>query len=176
MFLLESDDLWLVSSVSSILNQKDIFHTLEKKEKYFFTLKLIQKNKFIELKSLSDTLKIETPTTISRLVKNISEYFINFNLDIKGAKYYPLKRSLVYKNKEAYLGEIHFIIFSQLMLNRDEGIDRIRLYKDIWPMDKDLQLNKLDTHLTNLKNYLKEKLNLSLLFFSRSGLIYIGVD
>ena len=176
MFLLESDDLWLVSSVSSILNQKDIFHTLEKKEKYFFTLKLIQKNKFIELKSLSDTLKIETPTTISRLVKNISEYFINFNLDIKGAKYYPLKRSLVYKNKEAYLGEIHFIIFSQLVLNRDEGIDRIRLYKDIWPMDKDLQLNKLDTHLTNLKNYLKEKLNLSFLFFSRSGLIYMRVD
>ena len=176
MFLLESDDLWLVSSVSSILNQKNIFHTLEKKEKYFFTLKLIQKNKFIELKSLSDTLKIETPTSISRLVKNISEYFINFNLDIKGAKYYPLKRSLVYKNKEAYLGEIHFIIFSQLVLNRDEGIDRFRLYKHIWPMDKDLQLNKLDTHLTNLKNYLKEKLNLSFLFFSRSGLIYMRVD
>ena len=176
MFLLESDDLLLVSSVSSILNQKDIFHTLEKEEKYFFTLKLIQKNKHIELKSLSNTFKIETPTTISCLVKNISDYFVHFTLDIKGAKYYPLKRSLVYKNKEAYLGEIHFIIFSQLMLNRDEGINRIQLYKYIWPMDKDLQLNKLDTHLTNLKNYLKEKLNLSLLFFSRSGLIYISVD
>jgi len=39
-----------------------------------------------------------------------------------------------------------------------------------------LQLNKLDTHLTNLKNHLKEKINLNLLFFSRAGLIYIGAD
>ena len=62
------------------------------------------------------------------------------------------------------------------MLNSDQGLDKIKLYKDIWPLDKDLQLNKLDTHLTNLKNHLKEKLNLNLLFFSRSGLIYISVD
>ena len=83
---------------------------------------------------------------------------------------------MVYKNKEAYLGDIHFSIFSQLMLNRNEGLDKIKLYKDIWPWDKDLQLNKLDTHLTNLKNHLKEKINIDFLFFSRSGLIYIGVD
>ena len=176
MFLLESDDLLLASSISSILKQKGIFHTLEKDEKYFFTLKLIQKNKYIELKSDTNSLKIETPTTISLIVKNISQSFNNFNLDIKGAKFYPLKRSLVYKNKEAFLGDIHFIIFSQLMLNSDQCLDKIKLYKDIWPLDKDLQLNKLDTHLTNLKNHLKEKLNLNLLFFSRSGLIYISVD
>ncbi|MDA8710810.1 hypothetical protein N9M54_00715 [Alphaproteobacteria bacterium] len=176
MFLLESDDLLSASSISSILKQKGIFHTLEKDEKYFFTLKLIQKNKYIELKSDTNSLKIETPTTISLIIKNISQSFNNFNLDIKGAKFYPLKRSLVYKNKEAFLGDIHFIIFSQLMLNSDQGLDKIKLYKDIWPLDKDLQLNKLDTHLTNLKNHLKEKLNLNLLFFSRSGLIYISVD
>jgi len=176
MFLLESDDLLLASSISSILKQKGIFHTLEKDGKYFFILKLIQKNKYIELKSDTNSLKIETPTTISLIVKNISQSFNNFNLDIRGAKFYPLKRSLVYKNKEAFLGDIHFIIFNQLMLNSDQGLDKIKLYKDIWPLDKDLQLNKLDTHLTNLKNHLKEKLNLNLLFFSRSGLIYISVD
>jgi len=176
MFLLESDNLLLASSISSILKQKEIFHTLEKKEKYFFTLKIIQKNNFLELKNTTHSLKIETPTTINQLIKKISQSFIDFNIDIKGAKFYPLKRSLVYKNKEAYLGDIHFSIFSQIMLNRDEGLDKIKLYKDIWPLDKDLQLNKLDTHLTNLKNHLKEKININFLFFSRSGLIYIGVD
>jgi len=176
MFLLESDDLLLASSISSILKQKKISHTLEKEEKYFFALKLIQKNKYIEFICSFNSLKIETPTTISLIVKNISQSFINFNLDIKGAKFYPLKRSLVYKNKEAYLGDIHFIILSQLMLNNDRGLDKIKLYKTIWPLDKDLQLNKLDTHLTNLKNHLKEKINLNLLFFSRAGLIYIGAD
>jgi len=176
MFLLESDNLLLAFSISSILKQKEIFHTLEKKEKYFFTVKIIQKNNFLELKKNTHSLKIETPTTINHLIKKISQSFIDFNLDIKGAKFYPLKRSLVYKNKEAYLGDIHFSIFSQLMLNRNEGLDKIKLYKDIWPWDKDLQLNKLDTHLTNLKNHLKEKINIDFLFFSRSGLIYIGVD
>ena len=176
MFLLESDNLLLASSISSILKQKEIFHTLEKKEKYFFTLKIIQKNKFIEIQSINYNLKIETPTTINHLIKNIFQSFIDFNIDIKGANYYPLKRSLVYKNKEAYLGDIHFTIFSQLMLNRDEGLDKTKLYKAIWPLDKDLQLNKLDTHLTNLKNHLIEKININFLFFSRSGLIYISVD
>ena len=176
MFLLESDNLLLAFSISSILKQKKIFHTLEKKEKYFFTVKIIQKNNFLELKNTTHSLKIETPTTINHLIKKISQSFIDFDLDIKGAKFYPLKQSLVYKNKEAYLGDIHFTIFSQLMLNRDEGLDKTKLYKAIWPLDKDLQLNKLDTHLTNLKNHLIEKININFLFFSRSGLIYISVD
>jgi hypothetical protein len=176
MFLLESDNLLLASSISSILKQKEIFHTLEKKEKYFFVLKIIQKNKFIEIQSINNSLKIETPTTLNNLIKNISRSFINFNLDVNGAKFYPLKRSLFYKNKEVYLGDIHFIIFSQLMLNKNEGLDKMKLYKDIWPLDKELQFNKIDTHLTNLKNHLKEKLNLNLLLYSRSGLIYISID
>ena len=89
---------------------------------------------------------------------------------------YPLKQSLVYRDKETYLGNIHFVIFSQLLLYRDNGVDKIELYKEIWPQDKEYQFNKLDTHLTNLKNHLKEKLNFDLLFSTRSGLIYIRVN
>ena len=55
-------------------------------------------------------------------------------------------------------------------------LNKIDLYKEIWPLDKELQLNKLDTHLTNLKNHLKEKINFNFLFFSRSGSIYFGVN
>ena len=45
------------------------------------------------------------------------------------------------------------------------------LYKCIWPEDHDMQLNKLDTHLTNLKNLLKESLDFNLSFRSISGKI-----
>jgi hypothetical protein len=176
MFLIETDDLLVASSISSILKQKGFIHTLEKDEKYFFILKIIKIDKYIELKSSLSNLKIETPTTITHILDKINKLFVDFNVDINDAKFYPLKQSLVYKNKEAYLGNIHFIIFSKLMLHREKGINKIDLYREIWPLDKELQLNKLDTHLTNLKNHLKEKINFNFLFFSRSGSVYLGVD
>ena len=102
--------------------------------------------------------------------------FSDFTLEINDAKFYPLKQSLVYKDKETYLGNIHYIIFCQLLLYRENGASKTELYKEIWPQDKEYQLNKLDTHLTNLKNHLKEKINFDFLFSTRSGLIYIRVD
>lgn len=176
MFLIETDDSLLASSISSILKQKGFIHTLEKNEKFFFILKIVQIDRHIELRGPSSNLKIEIPTTIHHILDKINKLFFDFNLDINDLKFYPLKRSLVYKNKETHLGNIHFIIFSKLMLHRKNGINKIDLYKEIWPLDKELQLNKLDTHLTNLKNHLKEKINFNFLFFSRSGSIYFGVN
>ena len=46
----------------------------------------------------------------------------------------------------------------------------------MWPLDKNYQINKLDTHLTNLKNYLKEKLDFNLDITTSSGLISLRVD
>ena len=176
MFLIETDDLLIASTISSILKQKGFIHTLEKNEKYFFKLKIVKTDKYIELRGPSNNLKIEIPTTIHHILDKINKLSVDFNLDINDAKFYPLKRSLVYKSKEAYLGNIHFIIFGKLMLHRQKGINKIDLYKEIWPFDKELQLNKLDTHLTNLKNHLKEKINFNFSFFSRSGSVYFGVD
>ena len=176
MFLLDSNDPLMVHTVSSILQQKEIVHTLDQKKKYFFKIEMTKNLKHIELKGFSKILKLNTPTSINSLIKNIYNLFSDFTLEINGAKFYPLKQSLEYRDKETYLGNIHFIIFSQLLLYRDHGVDKIELYKEIWPQDKEYQLNKLDTHLTNLKNHLKEKINFNLLFSTRSGLIYIRVD
>ena len=176
MFLIETDNLLIASSISSTLKQKGFVHTLEKDEEYFSILKIVKMDKYIELRSPSSNLKIEIPTTIHNILDKINRLFLDFNVDINDAKFYPLKQSLLYKNKETYLGNIHFIIFSKLVLHREKGINKIDLYKEIWPLDKELQLNKLDTHLTNLKNHLKEKINFNFLFFSRSGSVYFGVD
>ena len=40
---------------------------------------------------------------------------------------------------------------THLILNKSSGVDKFELYKKIWPLDKDYQINKLDTHLSNLK-------------------------
>ena len=176
MFLLVSNDPLMVHDVSSILQQKEIVHTLDKKKKYFFKIEIIKNLKHIELRGFSKTLKLDIPTSINSLIKKIYNLFSDFTLEINGAKFYPLKQSLVYRNEETYLGNIHFIIFSQLLLYKDNGVNKIELYKEIWPQDKEYQFNKLDTHLTNLKNQLKEKINFDLLFSTRSGLIYIRAD
>ena len=176
MFLLNSNDPLMVHTVSAILEQKQIVHTLDEKKKYFFKIEIIKNSKDIELRGFSKILKLDIPTSINSLIKKIYNLFSDFTLEINGAKFYPLKQSLAHKDKETYLGNIHFIIFCQLLLYKDNGLDKTELYKEIWPQDKDYQFNKLDTHLTNLKNHLKEKINFDFLFYTRSGLIYIGVD
>ena len=176
MFFLDSNDPLIADSVSSILQQKEIIHTLDKKKKYFFKIEIIKNLKDIELRVFSKIIKLEIPISINSLTKKIYNLFSDFTLEINDAKFYPLKQSLVYKDKETYLGNIHYIIFCQLLLHRENGAIKTELYKEIWPQDKEYQFNKLDTHLTNLKNHLKEKINFDFLFSTRSGLIYIRVD
>ena len=176
MFLLDSNDALMVHNISSILQQKGIVHTLDQKKKYFFKIEIIKNPKHIELRGFSKILKLDIPLSMNSLIKKIYNLFSDFTIEINGAKFYPLKQSLLHKHKETYLGNIHFIIFCQLLLYRDSGVDKTELYKEIWPQDKEFQLNKLDTHLTNLKNHLKEKINFDFLCYTRSGLIYIRVD
>ena len=46
----------------------------------------------------------------------------------------------------------------------------------IWKKDKDVSINKLDTHLTNLKNQLKDDLGLKAKFKSREKMLTLSID
>ena len=48
MFLLDSNDSSIIHAVSSILHQKEIVHTLDKK--YFFKIEIIKNPRDIQLK------------------------------------------------------------------------------------------------------------------------------
>tara|TARA_B100000900_G_scaffold346308_1_gene311063 strand:- start:799 stop:1329 length:531 start_codon:yes stop_codon:yes gene_type:complete len=176
MFLLKSNDQYLIESISHLLKQKNFFHTLDEKQKYFFTLNINTIKKEMEICSLHEKKKIILPTTISNIITTINNLFIDYEIEVNDAKFYPLRQSLEFKNKTTNLGNIHFIIFSHLLLNCNEGSNKVELYKSIWPLDKEYQVNKLDTHLTNLKNYLKEKLNFNLIFTTNLGSIYFRVN
>jgi len=52
-----------------------------------------------------------------------------------------------------------------LIVNRD-GVNKEHLYKFIWPDDKEISINKLDTHLTNLKNLIFDELKFKINFKS----------
>ena len=53
------------------------------------------------------------------------------------------------------------------LLTSKDGIDKEILYKSIWKKDKLIYINKLDTHLTNLKKKLKQDLEINVNFQSQ---------
>ena len=55
------------------------------------------------------------------------------------------------------------------LLTSKDGIDKEILYKSIWKKDKSIYINKLDTHLTNLKK-LKQDLKLMSTFNHKKNL------
>ena len=65
---------------------------------------------------------------------------------------------------------------SNLLLNSDRGINKVDLIKTIWPNDKEIFFNKLDTHLTNLKNNLSKEIDYDLKFSSKSGIIKLATN
>jgi DNA-binding winged helix-turn-helix (wHTH) protein len=58
----------------------------------------------------------------------------------------------------------------------DQGISKNDLYKKIWPNDKEVSINKIDTHLTNIKNILNKTINFSLKISSKNGLLKLIID
>ena len=77
--------------------------------------------------------------------------------------------------KKCKLKEIHNIIFEKVILNK-KGVDKFSLYKTIWPSDKEIYLNKLDTHLSNLKNELKNQINYELKLNSSNNILKLMID
>ena len=75
MFLLESEDKFLIKALSPLLTQKEVSHTLDNSKKYFFTLEINQNNKNIEIKGPSKSVFIKTPALITYIVKNILNLF-----------------------------------------------------------------------------------------------------
>ena len=77
--------------------------------------------------------------------------------------------------KKSLLSDIQNIILNDLLLSK-EGIDKDHLYKKIWKRDKSIQINKLDIHLTNLKNKLNDDLDLNVIFHSHEKKLRLLVD
>ena len=91
---------------------------------------------------------------------------IDLHFSIDGFKYYPFQRLIGNKNKKSLLSDIQNIIMTTLLTSKD-GVDKDVLYQSIWRKDKSVYINKLDTHLTNLKKKLKQELNIKINFQSQ---------
>tara|TARA_Y200000002_G_scaffold186626_1_gene154068 strand:- start:222 stop:752 length:531 start_codon:yes stop_codon:yes gene_type:complete len=176
MFLLKSNDEFTLKSISHLFNQREYYYTLDDNKKYFFIVKIKKFEKELQIKSHQKISTLKIPVTFNVLSAALSKLLHDHSIEIGSIKFYPYRQSLHYKDRYTNLGNIHFIIFSQLILSHPDTIEKEDLYKNIWPKDKEYQMNKLDTHLTNLKNYLDEKIDIKLNFSSISGKIKLIIN
>ena len=112
------------------------------------------------------------PVNINSLTSYLSEKIKHLFVLVKDYQYFPYKRLIIKNNKKSYLTDIQNIIFYNLFFSKS-GIDKHVLYRIIWDKDKDIFINKLDTHLTNLKNQLLKELGLKINFQSNNKILQI---
>ena len=115
------------------------------------------------------------PLDINLVFKEIQKILIDISISIKDFHYFPYQRVLINNEKKILLTDIQNLIFMNLIFSK-EGIDKDYLYDLIWNNDKTISINKLDTHLTNLKNHLNNEIGIKINFQSQKKNLRLLID
>lgn len=176
MIYLKSNNQFFLENFSIFLNQKNFNFTISRNEKFFFEICIDLYEKYLKISSGNVTVSLNCPIRIQFLFSQISNILIDKHVVTKIFNYNPISQTLFNNEKNCILGSIHNLIISNLIINLDHGIEKNFLYNQIWPKDKDIQINKLDTHITNLKNKIKNDLSLDIKIISINGFIRLIID
>lgn len=174
MIRLESKNNLIFNTISNYLENKNYFLTSEKK-KYQTLIEVNEIEKHLILIVNGSKTKLSLPVDLNILASEISKSVMDINYTIGKNKYFPYQRLITDLDKKSYLSDIQNIIISKLLIY-DEGIDKDLLYKSIWKRDKQISINKLDTHLTNLKSQLKSDLQLKINFQSQNKILRLLIN
>ena len=171
MYLINSNDKFFLKSLGSILRQKNFPVSNDIKNNHYGEIKFdILKNKII-IEFEKKNFSLKSPFSFNTLWKNILFLMKDNKINFDTLSYFPTQETLSIKDKKLKLRYTHNQIIRQALQSRGSPISKVDLYKSIWPKDIDIHINKLDTHLTNLKNLLKENFNYDFLFKSQSSQI-----
>jgi len=170
MYIVQSKDNSFLDKITHLLSIFDIPITIPSMKSYGI-IHLDYNNNKINLNFNCNKRSFSCPVRAVDIIKELKIILTNHFIEFDSLIYYPLKQIIVKEDKSIQLRYIHNIIIEEILKNPEHEMNKEYLYKCIWPEDHDMQLNKLDTHLTNLKNLLKESLDFNLSFRSISGKI-----
>tara|TARA_Y200000002_G_scaffold301088_1_gene256179 strand:- start:1129 stop:1653 length:525 start_codon:yes stop_codon:yes gene_type:complete len=171
---LDCDNYLVKQTLTDYLEKKN-FSLVSENEIYFTKIKVCETEKNICL-TIDDLKKeISLPVDLNLLSSEILKTIADVSLSISNYQYFPFQRLVKNSKKKSLLSDIQNIILNTILLCK-EGIDKDHLYKKIWKRDKSIQINKLDTHLTNLKNKLKDDLDLNVNFHSHEKKLRLLID
>ena len=151
------------------------FNLALENENYFTTIQVRETKKSLSLIIDDYKKEISIPVDLNFLSSEIYKSIADINLPISNYCYYPYQRLVKNSERRTLLSEIQNIILNNILISK-EGVNKDLLYLRIWKRDKSIQINKLDTHLTNLKNKLNEELNLNINFQSSEKKLRLLID
>jgi len=176
MFYISSNDLFFSQNILNVFLQKNLSVTGDKEQVFFANLFYQIRPSEIEIQFNQNKKILSKPCRFETIFSHTIQLLSSYEVNVGRIVYLPIKQSMRLDTKINFLNDIHNIIFSSLTLYCDAGIERRILYHKIWPKDKEVQFNKLDTHLTNLKSKLKDELNYDCKIVTQAGKIKLIIN
>ena len=174
MIKLDCNNNLVKQTLINYLENKNFSLALEN-DAYFTTIKIHETEKSICLIIDDYKKEMSIPVDLNFLSSEILRSIVDINIKINNYNYFPYQCVVENSKKKALLSDIQNKILNNILLSK-EGVDKDILYKKIWKRDKSIQINKLDTHLTNLKKKLNDELNLSVNFQSYEKKLRLMID
>ena len=175
MITIKSNSHFFLTKLHLLLEQKNFAFISKKNEKYFSELNIIYNKNSTYLKFEGKSSNLNFPLRFDYLMNEIFKILSSYKINFGSLIYWPINETLSDGNKEIKLRNTHSIILSKIVLH-NLCISKDLLYKSIWPKEKSIQINKLDTHLTNFKNFLFDEFKYKLNFKSSAGLLTFQAD
>ena len=173
MFLLKSNHLILQNELTDLLNKKLIETTQDCTANYFDEISVNLNNKTIFINFIDQKSFFKIPVAFNEIFSQILLFLNAYKIFTNNFSYYPVQQLIIDNKNKIKLNFIHNKIMKELFLNKN-GVDKIDMYKKIWPLDKNISLNKLDTHLTNIRNQILILLNSNVTIESSNKLLKIN--
>ena len=176
MFLLtyKKKDFFIDQIVNLLLSNTD-YLTNDENKSVFKKIHFENLNESIKISTDEIKIDLKKPILYNNLHSNLFSLISNTSFNFNDFTYYPLLQKIENQNTNIKLTYTHSIILNNLLLNKS-GIEKLNLYKTLWPKDKNIQLNKLDTHLTNLKNLFLKEFGYNFNYFSKKSVLNLLVD
>ena len=161
---LECDNQLIFKTFFNLLSQKN-FIIKKEKNLYYPKIKIEDQNeKLIIVINESNKTYIK-PLELNFIFSDLMREILKISYKINKFFYFPFQRKVKNEKLKTYLSDIQNKILFNLLTNQN-GFNKDELYQIIWSKDKTISINKLDTHLTNLKSLLIDELNLKINFRS----------
>jgi hypothetical protein len=171
MIYLSSHDEFIQTSLTNLIFQINPHLITSDKGFSFVHIEAKKNNDHLHLLYNEKKEVIKTPIKINNIFDGIYKLIFEKAVTINEFYFYPFKQTVNYKGNEVKLNFISNQILRNLYLHRNNGIDKNILYASIWPQDKEILINKLDTHLTNTKNLIQDNFNIELKYASKKGIV-----
>ena len=171
MIFLNSDNEFLTQKLNDLIIQINPRFIAPNKDLCFVNIVVEQSQDHFCLLYDKKKSYVKAPTKINDFFDSIFQLVVEKLVYINKFQFYPFKQTVVYQEQEIKLNFISNEIIRNIYLHKKEGISKEDLYSMIWPQDKEISINKLDTHLTNTKNLIEEKFKIEFKYSSKKGVI-----